>query len=200
MTTNDRVERIEFDLADADVVFFPSMFSTRESDVRFESLLLQIAWRQETVSMFGKPINVPRLTAWYGDEGKSYTYSGISQTPSPWTNELLEIKQRIEPIANTTFNSVLLNRYRTGSDSVSWHSDDEPELGVNPVIASVSFGQARRFHLKHKTDPKLRQAIELTHGSLLLMKGATQHNWLHQISKSKKSMGERLNLTFRVIR
>ena len=195
----DHLEQIRLDLPDADVILFPRMFSSSASDRLFDSLLKNISWQQETVQMFGKAMRIPRLTAWYGDEGATYKYSGIDHRPSPWTTELLEIKQRVEQVANAAFNSVLLNRYRNGSDSVSWHADDEPELGMNLVVASVSFGQARRFHLRHKTDSKLRQSSELSRGSLLLMRGQTQHNWLHQIPKSKKQMGERLNLTFRMI-
>ncbi len=143
---------------------------------------------------------MPRLTAWYGDEGRTYAYSGIVQTPIPWNDTLLTIKNRIEPLSNTIFNSVLLNRYRNGNDSVSWHSDDERELGKNPVIASVSFGQTRQFQFKNKHDSSRRMAIDLVDGSFLLMQGPTQHHWLHQIPKSKKEMKERINLTFRVIR
>ena len=191
--------KTQLQMSDADVIFYPAFFSEIESDQLLESLVRQIAWTQETAKMFGRTIDIPRLTAWYGDEGKSYSYSGISNTAVAWTEDLLKIKTRIEPIADNSFNSVLLNRYRSGNDSVSWHSDDEPELGTNPVIGSVSFGQTRRFQFKHKKDSKRRETIELTHGSFLLMRGATQHNWLHQIPKSKKPMAERINLTFRVI-
>ncbi len=191
--------KTQLQMSNADVIFYPAFFSEIESDQLLESLIRQIAWTQETAKMFGRTIDIPRLTAWYGDEGKSYSYSGISNTAVAWTEDLLKIKTRIEPIADINFNSVLLNRYRSGNDSVSWHSDDEPELGANPVIGSVSFGQTRRFQFKHKKDSKLRQTIELTHGSFLLMRGATQHNWLHQIPKSEKPMDERINLTFRVI-
>ena len=139
------------------------------------------------------------MTAWYGDAGKTYCYSGITVEPIPWTPLLLSIKTRVEAVANTTFNSVLLNYYRGEQDSVSWHSDDEPELGQNPVIASVSFGATRKFQFKHKTNPDLRAAIDLTPGSLLIMAGATQHFWKHQIPKTTKPVGARINLTFRVI-
>ena len=152
--------------------------------------------------MYGQRIAVPRLTAWFGDPRATYSYSGITMTPEAWTPLLLELKSLVEPKAlGTPFNSVLLNLYRDGNDSVSWHSDDEPELGTNPVIASVSLGQARTFRLKHKRDDSIPPVeIELTHGSLLVMSGALQHFWKHQLPKRKsKSLGPRINLTFRRI-
>ena len=144
-------------------------------------------------------IEVPRLTAWYGDEGTGYIYSGIRNVPLPWTPALIEVKRAIEPLSGVVFNSVLLNRYRTGKDSVSWHADDEPEFGDQPVIASVSFGSTRSFQLKHKKRKELKVSVELTHGSLLIMRGGTQANWLHQIPKTGRPVEERLNLTFRVV-
>jgi len=198
------LEMRRIELPDADVVLFPAFFSAAESDLLLDALTQKIAWKQEKVSMFGRTLDVPRLTAWYWEEGITYSYSGITHRALAWSADLLEIKARLERIASTpsssiTFNSVLLNRYRDGSDSVSWHSDDERALGTNPVIASVSFGQPRRFQFKHKHDSQLRATVELTHGSLLLMRGATQHHWMHQIPKSKQRLGERINLTYRVI-
>ncbi len=143
---------------------------------------------------------LPRLTAWYGDEGKSYTYSGIEQHPDPWTPTLKLIKSKVEEILEVTFNTVLLNLYRDGKDSVSWHSDDELELGENPIIASVSFGAVRRFSLKHKISKDYKIDLDLPNGSLLLMKGETQHFWQHQIAKTSKSVQPRINLTFRMIK
>ena len=149
--------------------------------------------------MYGKKINFPRLTAWYGDNDKPYSFSGITLQPIPWNTEILEIKRKIEPEAKVTFNSVLLNLYRNGNDSISWHTDAEPELGKNPVIASVNFGATRKFQLKHiKTGE--RREIELEHGSLLIMQGELQHYWQHQVPKTNKIIGERINLTFRVIK
>ena len=186
------------DLPDAEVFFYPAFFSAEEAD----RLLLQLrdttAWRQETITFYGKDIAVPRLTAWYGDEGIRYTYSGIENVALPWTAPLLEVKRAVEPPCGVVFNGVLLNRYRTGRDSVSWHADDEPEFGEWPVIASVSFGGTREFQLKHKTR-KDKASIDLTHGSLLIMRGGTQANWLHQIPKTAKQVEERVNLTFRAI-
>jgi len=145
------------------------------------------------------PHSLP-LGAWYGDEGTGYTYSGIENHPLPWTPALLEVKRAVDVTAGVTFNSVLLNRYRTGKDSVAWHSDDEKEFGENPIIASVSFGSTRTFQLKHKKRKDQKASVELSHGSLLIMRGATQHNWVHQIPKTAKDVAERVNLTFRVVR
>lgn len=184
---------------DGEVIFHENFFDCKESNELFTELSSSTKWQQDTIKMFGKSIPLPRLTAWYGDEGKSYTYSGIEQHPEPWTPILSQIKERVEKTAEVTFNSVLLNLYRDGKDSVSWHSDDEPELGKNPIIASVSFGSIRRFKFKHKHDQKQKADIDLTPGSLLLMKGETQHCWLHQIAKTAKDVTPRINLTFRII-
>lgn len=187
-------------MPDAEVLFYRDFFTASESDAFFQDLSQKIAWKQESIRFSGKVIPLPRLTAWYGDAGKSYRYSGITVHPEPWTPTLLQIKGRVEEVSVVQFNSVLLNFYRGERDSVSWHSDDEPELGTNPVIASVSFGAARKFQFKHKHNADLRSAVELTHGSLLLMRGATQHFWKHQIPKTTKPLGPRINLTFRIIR
>jgi alkylated DNA repair dioxygenase AlkB len=187
------------DLPEAEVVLYPAFFSASEADRLLRELRATTAWRQETIKLYGKTIDVPRLTAWYGDEGTDYIYSGIKNVPLPWTPALREVKRAVEPPAGVVFNSVLLNRYRTGQDSVSWHADDEPEFGERPVIASVSFGGTRPFQLKHKKRKGLKASVELTHGSLLIMRGDTQMNWLHQIPKTAKPVEERLNLTFRVI-
>jgi alkylated DNA repair dioxygenase AlkB len=186
-------------LLDGDVDYYPAFFSKAESDALFQDLLATTNWKQEKIKLYGKLIDLPRLTAWYGDQGKSYTYSGIKVVAEPWTDTLLRIKREIEAVSGVSFNSVLLNLYRGEQDSVAWHSDDEPELGVNPVIGSVSFGATRRFQLKHKREKALKREIDLLHGSYLLMKGPTQHCWLHQVPKTKKPAKQRVNLTFRVI-
>jgi alkylated DNA repair dioxygenase AlkB len=182
------------------VDFFPGFFSEEESDRYFSMLMKEIAWRQEPVNIFGKMIPQPRLTAWYGDLGKSYSYSGIIMHPQKWTNGLLEIRQRIEKAAPVIFNSALLNLYRDQKDSVGWHRDNEKSLGVNPVIASVSFGTTRRFLLRHYEDKSIKQAVELTPGSLLLMQGQTQQVWEHCIPRQTKASGARINITFRIIK
>lgn len=193
--TNDRL----LPMPDAEVYIDRAFFSPTESDSLLADLTANIAWEQKAVQFMGKQVMQPRLIAWYGDAGKSYRYSGLTVHPLPWTPTLLDMKARVEAAANVSFNSVLLNLYRDGQDSVGWHSDDEPELGTNPVIASVSLGAARTFQFKHKQNPDLKQSVELTHGSLLLMRGTTQHFWKHQIPKTKKPLGARINLTFRVI-
>ena len=146
------------DLPDAEVFFYPAFFTALEADRLFLELRDTTAWRQETIRFYGKDIAVPRLTAWYGDEGTRYRIPGLRTWRSRWTLPLLEVKRAVEPPCGVVFNGVLLNRYRTGRDSVSWHADDEPEFGERPVIASVSFGGTRTFQLKHKTRKDLRRA------------------------------------------
>jgi alkylated DNA repair dioxygenase AlkB len=187
------------DLPDASIDFYPHFFSPRESDRYLSDLLANTHWKQEQIKWYGKMIDLPRLTAWYGDAGKSYTYSGIRVVSEPWTPTLLEIKTALELVSGINFNSVLLNLYRTGKDSVAWHSDDEKELGENPIIGSLSFGEGRTFQFRHKKKPTLQAKLDLTHGSYLLMKGATQHHWQHQIGKVTRPCGPRINLTFRRI-
>jgi alkylated DNA repair dioxygenase AlkB len=184
---------------DGEVILYPNFFSTKESNQLFSDLYSSVNWKQEIIQFFGKQMPIPRLTAWYGDEGKSYTYSGIEQHPEHWNPTLKLIKSKIEQIAQVSFNSVLLNLYRDGKDSVSWHSDDEPELGENPIIASVSFGATRRFYLRHKHSKNHKIDIDLASGSFLLMQGETQHFWQHQIAKTAKEIQPRINLTFRII-
>lgn len=186
-------------IRDGEYIFIQNFFDTDTANKYLKQLLENIEWKQESMNMFGKRIPFPRLTAWYGEEGKNYSYSGVTHQPLPWSKELLEIKQKIEEVSDTSFNSVLLNLYRNGNDSMSWHTDAEPELGRNPIIASINFGDSRNFHLRHmKTKEKIE--IELTHGSLLVMQGELQHHWQHQVPKTKKSSQPRINLTFRRIK
>ena len=191
----------EMKLPDGNLIIYKNLFDRAQSDGFFEQLLDDISWRQDQIKMFGKKVNLPRLTAWYGDKGKSYKYSGIKMNPDTWTPTLLVIKEKVETVAELNFNSVLVNLYRNGQDYVSWHSDDEPELGNNPTIASVSFGATRRFILRHKSDRDLDKVeVALTHGSLILMQGTTQHFWQHQVPKTAKKISPRVNLTFRVVK
>jgi alkylated DNA repair dioxygenase AlkB len=163
-------------------------------------LIDEVPWRAEKIVLWGKTYPQPRLIAWYGDPGKNYTYSGITLSPLPWTQMLLNIKSRVEAVARTDFNSVLLNYYRDHWDSMGLHSDDEPELGARPILASVSLGEARTFILKHKRDKGLKPVrLKLASGSLLLMKGDTQRYWKHGIDKETRPCGRRVNLTFRRI-
>ena len=186
-------------IENGEYIFYPNFFTKAESVSFLKNLRSNIVWKQESMNMYGKKIDFPRLTAWYGNNDKPYSFSGITLQPLPWSSEILSIKSKIEPVAKTAFNSVLLNLYRDGNDSISWHTDAEKELGTNPVIASVNFGATRKFQLRHiKTKEKLE--IELTHGSLLIMQGELQHFWQHQVPKTSKVVGERINLTFRVIK
>lgn len=199
--SSDAAQPQLIEIEDGELVYYPQLFSVAQSDRWLTVLQATVQWRQDAIRMFGKLLPLPRLTAWYGDRGTTYSYSGITMQPSLWTAELQEIKSGVEAIAHQPFNSVLLNYYRQGRDSMSWHSDDEPELGQNPVIASVSFGGTRRFMLRHKFRRELSTVkLDLAHGSCLLMKGATQHFWQHQIPKTTKPVSPRINLTFRVIR
>lgn len=184
----------------ADIEYYPNYFSELESSILYKYLLNNIKWRQDKIRIFGKEINLPRLTAWYGDSDKIYTYSGIKMNPMPWTKELNKIKEKIEQKSDVIFNSVLLNLYRNGNDHHSWHADDEPELGKNITIGSVNFGESRDFQLKHKIKKDLEKInIHLEQGSFLLMKHPTQLNWLHSVPKRKKVFNQRINLTFRYI-
>ena len=141
---------------------------------------------------------MPRLTAWYGDA--AYTYSGVRHEPRNWVSILNALRDLVQNKTNKPFNSVLLNHYRSGSDSMSWHSDNEPELGLNPTIASLSFGGTRRFRFRNTSDKKQTLSINLSDASLLVMAGPLQHNWQHTLPKTKKIVAPRINLTFRNIK
>lgn len=187
-------------LPDAEIILYPSLLDEQDSDRLLTKLTQTIDWRQDWITVYGRSLPQPRLTAWVGDPGKAYTYSGITMQPSGWTDTLLDLKARVDAIAGVSFNSVLLNLYRDGNDSMGWHSDDEPELGQNPVIGSLSLGGTRQFMLRHKQQKALKAKLALMSGSFLLMQGTTQHYWLHQVPKTKRAVPPRLNLTFRVIR
>ncbi|OKL40682.1 alpha-ketoglutarate-dependent dioxygenase AlkB family protein [Pontibacter flavimaris] len=185
-------------MPDAEVYFAPAFIRSPQSDVYFERLLREANWQQESIKLFGREVPMPRLTAWYGD--KAYTYSGLQNKPQPWLPVLQELREKVEQASGQKYNSVLLNFYRTGQDSMGWHADNEPELGRQPSIASLSFGGERRFAFKHRTRQDLRPVpLILSHGSLLLMQGPTQHHWLHQVPKTSKSVQPRINLTFRFV-
>lgn len=178
---------------------YPDFFTLNESQYFFENLLAKINWHQDEIRIYGKLVKTPRLSAWYSDEGKRYGYSKIVLTPLPLIDELKQIKERVEAETGSVFNSVLLNLYRNGEDSMGWHRDNEPELGINPDIASVSFGATRIFKLRpYKTKTPVK-SIELGSGSLLMMKGGTQHLWEHSVPKTKRVNSPRINLTFRTI-
>jgi len=190
---------LNIEIPDGSLRLYPHFIKPEKADNYFRWLMDNINWKQESVFLYGKEHNVPRLSAWYGDEGKSYEYSGVRAEAISWNPILISIKEKIETISGTKYNSVLVNLYRDGSDGVAWHSDDEPELGADPIIASISFGEARQFQLKHKKQRDLTKSLVLPHGSLLLMGKKTQLNWLHQVPKSKRTLDPRINLTFRLV-
>jgi alkylated DNA repair dioxygenase AlkB len=163
----------------------------------FAALRRQLPWAHKAVRIAGKSIRQPRLTAWIGDPGAVYTFSGLVNEPSPWTPELTGLRERRARDTGCAFNSVLANLYRDERDSIGWHADQERELGRDPVIASVSLGATRRFQLRHRTRKSLRLELALDDGSLLLMGGTLQHFWQHAVPKEREPVGERINLTFR---
>lgn len=187
-------------LKDAALHYYPKFLEGGDATEVFQQLLHKTPWQEDDIKVFGKIYKQPRLTALYGTNSSSYTYSGITMHPHPFSPLLLNLKLQIESISQVEFNTVLLNLYRDGQDSNGWHSDNEPELGKNPVIASLSLGAERFFHLKHRTDKESKFKLLLEHGSLLIMKGTTQHHWLHMLPKSNKIKESRINLTFRVIK
>lgn len=189
-----------FKLPDSDISYYPNLISTSAADDYFNSIRDTTPWQQDDITVFGKTYPQPRLTALYAINNNPYSYSTISMRPNIFTKELLELKSLVENVAKVEFTTCLINRYRTGKDSNGWHADNEKELGKNPIIASISLGQERFFHLKHNANPALKHKLLLAHGSLLLMQGQTQHYWKHQISKTAKDVGERINLTFRIIK
>lgn len=190
----------QIDLADADVSILHNLEMPVSYDEMLRRLREQTIWRQETVRIYGKQHQQPRLVALYGDAGKQYDYSGIALRPLPWTDLLREVKRRIQDCTDQSFNAVFLNLYRDHNDSMGFHSDDERELGQNPVIASLTFGATRTFLLKHKFNKDLPLVkIPLESGTVLLMKGQTQHNWKHGINKQTAPCGPRVNLTFRTL-
>ncbi len=192
-------EKQEFHLPDAHLIYIPNSFSITEANLYFNNLYRDVDWQEDDITIFGKTYKQPRLTALYGENSKPYSYSSITMYPKPFTSDIIAIKERVENLSKDYFNTVLLNLYRYGSDSNGWHADNEKELGKHPVIASVTFGEERPFHFKHRRIKEERHKLMLQHGSLLIMKGAMQEHWLHQIAKTKKKIGERINLTFRTI-
>lgn len=187
-------------LKDAEVLYQPYFYTETEAHLLFNTLYKEVEWQQDDITVFGKTYAQPRLTALYGESDAPYSYSNITMYPKAYTPSLQKIKKDIEKACGIHFTTTLLNLYRNGSDSNGWHSDDEKELGKNPIIASLSLGQERMFHLKHKQNKELKHKIVLGNGSLLLMKGQTQHTWQHQIPKTKKIVDPRINLTFRIIK
>lgn len=183
---------------DGELYYTPELFESEKCDAYFHKLLANIRWEADEVFIFGKQYITKRKVAFYGDKGINYRYSKSTKEALTWTPELLEIKAKVENDTNCSFNACLLNLYHNGSEGMSWHSDNEKELGDNPAIASISFGAPRKFAFKHKLS-KERYSLILEGGSLLLMKGEMQDNWLHSIPKTTKIVSPRVNLTFRKI-
>jgi alkylated DNA repair dioxygenase AlkB len=187
-------------LPDADVSILRDLDTHAPHELIFERLLRDTKWQQREMNMYGRKVLQPRLTAWYGDPDRTYVYSGIRNSPLPWTDLLRELKRRIEDCTDETYNSVLLNYYRDNNDSMGFHSDDEKELGPEPSIASLSLGDRRTFLFRHKhLKDSDTIAVPLPSGSVLLMKGATQRNYKHAINREARPCGPRINLTFRRI-
>lgn len=191
---------LDSEQSNASVQYYPNFIIEPEASYLLNELLSGVEWQAESLWIAGKERQVPRRVAWYGDPDAQYRYSGKLHQPLPWIEPLKRLKAMLQSELNSSFNSVLCNLYRDGKDSMGWHADDEKELGDEPVIASVSLGQARAFHLKHKTNPKLRHKMTLTSGSLLVMQGTTQQYWLHQVPKEPNITEPRINLTFRNIK
>lgn len=187
-------------LHDAELQYFQCFWDKKTADACFQELLETIPWQQDQVKVFGKTYDQPRLTSLHSKTHSTYTYSGLTLHPHPMTDLLEEILQKIQTVTNDVFNCVLLNLYRNGADSNGWHADNERELGKHPAIASISFGAPRSFRFKHRKIKAENHKIVLHHGSLLLMGGAMQEHWLHQIPKTKKPIAPRINLTFRKIK
>ncbi|MGM0390500.1 MAG: alpha-ketoglutarate-dependent dioxygenase AlkB family protein [Bacteroidota bacterium] len=192
-------KEFNFNLPDSNITYYSDFLNPKSADRYFQIFLKELNWKHHDITIFGKKIPQPRLTALYAVNHLPYSYSNLTLIPEKFTPELLEIQQKLKVQTGKDFTHCLANFYRGGSDSMGWHSDDEKVLGKDPVIASVSLGGVRNFQLKHKKIKDQKFKLDLEHGSLLLMAGSTQHYWKHQLPKSKKQMDPRINLTFRII-
>ena len=196
----DLQQPIRHRLGDAQLLEYPQIFQPDQATLIFADLLARISWRQEFLKIGGKVRAIPRLQCWMGDSSSSYGYSGVRMTPCPWDKKVQTIQDRVQQLSGLEFNSVLINLYRNGQDSVAWHADNETELGENSIIASVSLGAERDFQLKQKQGQSSQKfQLRLRHGSLLIMGAGMQKNWLHQLPKVKGLDAARINLTFRNI-
>lgn len=182
-----------------DVEQLPAWLPAEQADALLLALRTQVPWEIHRIRMFGRWLDSPRLSCWMGDADAHYRYSGADFLPHAWAPAVLELREQLQQACAAPFNSVLLNRYRDGRDSMGWHSDDEPELGATPVIASLSLGAARRFLLRRRDDPAQKAEYLLGHGDLLLMRGHCQRDYQHALPKTARVSGERINLTFRQI-
>jgi alkylated DNA repair dioxygenase AlkB len=194
-----RESHFSLSLAEADVLFFPAWLTAKNADSLMKAAREKVLWECHRIKIYGREVDSPRLSCWMGDAGASYVYSQTRFEPHAWLPELQLVRERLQNEFDCRLNSVLANLYRHGQDSMGWHSDDEPELGPRPAIASISLGATRRFSFKAKTPNAKAQHLELPHGSLLLMLGDTQKNYRHALAKTAKPVGERINLTYRNI-
>lgn len=188
------------DLQDGELVYDTNFLSSAEADNLLHTLTEEVNWRQDRIHLFGKEHPIPRLQSFQGDPGISYLYSNLKLDAESWHPALKQLKNDLVEPCGTMFNAVLLNLYRNGQDSMGWHSDDELELGQNPIIASISLGEERRFLLRRKDDHSIKREIVLEHGSLLVMRGTLQHFWQHSVPRTQKPREPRINLTFRYVR
>lgn len=182
------------------VLYYPNFIPTTISITAYQTLTKKLTWAQYPIRMFGKTLLQPRLIAWYGDKGVHYQYAQTELLADGWHSLLAQWRQQLETFVQTSFNCVLANYYRDGQDSMGWHSDDEPALGTQPIIASISLGATRRLQFRHRQNYQQKAHIDLTSGSLLIMKGNSQTDWQHQIAKTKRVQTGRINLTYRYIR
>lgn len=187
-------------IADAELDYLPGWVDAALAERWLQALVEQTPWQQPELFIHGRYHRTPRLTAWYGEPEARYRYSGKVHEPLPWTALLDDIRQRLMAEVGQALNAVLLNYYRDGQDSMGWHSDAEPELGREPLIASLNLGGSRRFDLRRVGATRIEHSLTLEHGSLLVMRGPTQHHWQHQVAKTRQACAPRLNLTFRLIR
>lgn len=187
-------------LPNAELELHAQWLAPATADQWLAELSAHTPWQQPQMHIYGRQLPVPRLVAWYGDAEASYRYSGLTHQPLSWTPLLAQIRAQVEQAVGQPLNGVLLNYYRDGQDSMGWHSDDEAELGANPLIASLNLGGTRRFDLRRKGGNRIEHSLPLQHGSLLVMRGPTQHHWQHQVAKTRSPCAPRLNLTFRLIK
>ena len=192
----DAAESRELLPGDGSAVYHPGFLSSDDSDRCLARLLDEVPWESRSITLFGREVPQPRLACWFGDV--PYTYSGLTLEPRPWSSALSDLRTRVEGVTGRAFNSVLVNLYRDGNDSMGWHADDEPELGREPCIASLSLGCPRRFRMRHR-ETKETIDIELESGSLLVMSGLSQQCWVHEVPKSRRVTAPRINLTFRYV-
>lgn len=192
-------EKITLNLSDGIFEYYPNFLPKELADTFFEKLLAETNWQQDNITIFGKTLPQPRLTALFGNNGKSYSYSNIVMQPNAFNPTIVYIKNEIESVCSENFTTVLANLYRNEKDSNGWHADNERELGNDPIIASISLGETRLFQIKHNTKKEEKINLNLEHGSLLLMKKGSQLHYKHQLPKSTSAKKTRINLTFRTI-